>query len=401
MFGIFPSILFLGKNSLQVVVLFLEIVELFLNFSQLGDCSLIQTSFHLRFKVDLLSLVCLEPESSSVDPFFSIGYLASKFFRPFCQQSRNGWIVYFKSGGFYVFLGKERDSSGYFLPKKHIFLIVQYPSILLFSNRLFFLFLQIIKTGKILKTVIFISFLLFVVDKVKNTIGSLFRSLITSIFKDILHHLRKNLKIIVLLLNSKIKSLIRKHDQFIDNPHYILWIVSIIPVFNVNVIDKKEVKLIALSVVYDRHFWFYPFADPFASCLGIFFGYVVEDLISLLVDKFHYFVLYVEWKIFVFLQGLFDILKHIFWYEIFNLFLTQVLFIQMVVSYWGCYLYDIDQPISKFILERFNRYCKFIFDQLCIICAFECNFHLFISRVQLKVSVRSEFFYSVLLMQCN
>ena len=127
----------------------------------------------------------------------------------------------------------------------------------------------------------------FAADDVDDSIGDGLFGLMNRIFKDILHYFRKNLVIAILQLHPVVIDLIGEGNQFVDDPHYILGVVSIISVLYVKVVDQEKVELVAFPVVNYRHFWFYPFADSFASGLRVFSGDVVEYLVALPVYEFH------------------------------------------------------------------------------------------------------------------
>ena len=133
----------------------------------------------------------------------------------------------------------------------------------------------------------FINFAFFLLEHLFNLIGDPSRSLEDRIFKDILHNLGKNLIVAILNFHFRIIDLIGEGDQFVDDLHDIFRVVSVFSVLDCDIISDEKVEIIALSVIDNWYFWFYPFAYSFASGLGVFSAYVIEYLIALLVDKFH------------------------------------------------------------------------------------------------------------------
>ena len=90
--SVFPSVLFLGEDSLKVEVLFLQVSELVLDVFHLLDGSFVEMRFHFRFKINTFAFIILEFELSSVNGLFCVHDLFSKLFCPFGQQSQDGRI---------------------------------------------------------------------------------------------------------------------------------------------------------------------------------------------------------------------------------------------------------------------------------------------------------------------
>ena len=94
----------------------------------------------------------------------------------------------------------------------------------------------------------------FAADDVDDSIGDGLFGLMNRILKDILHYFRKNLVIAILQFHPVVVDLIGEGDQFVDNPHNILRVISIISVLYVQVVDEEKIELVALPVVNYWHF---------------------------------------------------------------------------------------------------------------------------------------------------
>lgn len=127
-----------------------------------------------------------------------------------------------------------------------------------------------------------------------------------------------------------VKNVSSDGDEFVDNLHDIFGVVSILAIGDVDIMAKKKIKLIALSVIDLVNLGLQPLAYTISTVLGIFVADFGENSITLIVDKIHQIIPMLQRNYIIFFEKFFNVEEDILGREALGFFLIESLTFHMI-----------------------------------------------------------------------